>query len=122
MKMSNIANQLVAVVATLLGFVTHDALTRHAVGPATIVASSTPEAVVDPFITRSVNLEGLPAGWLADSSRAERAGQPRPVIRISGAPAATRPNSRFANIRFADNRLNKVRVAAPDARSDAFIR
>lgn len=119
-KMSNIANQLVAVVATLLGFVAHDALTERS-APATILASAT-EASVDPVVTRSVNLEGLSADWLSDTPRAERAIQLRPAMRVSSATAAARPGPHHVEAEFADIRINHARVAAPGARSDAFIR
>ena len=119
-KMSNIANQLVAVVATLLGFVAHDTLTERS-APETVVASAV-DVSVDPIVTRSVNLEGLSADWLAASPRAERATQLRPVMRISPPTAAARTDAYDVNVVFADIRINHVRVAAPGQRTDAFIR
>ena len=119
-EMSNIANQLVAVGATLLGFVAHDALTERG-APATVVASAT-EASVDPIVTRSVNLEGLSIDWLAETPRAERAAQLRPVISVSAATIAARPDPRRANAVLAGIRINHVRVAAPGIRGGAFIR
>lgn len=118
--MSNIANQLIAVVATLLGFVAHDALTQRS-APATIVASAV-EVAVDPVVTRSVNLEGLSSEWLSDTPRAERAAQLRPAMRVSDATTAARPDLHHVAVEFADVRVNDARVAAPGARTDAFVR
>jgi hypothetical protein len=118
-KMSNVANQLVAVVATLLGFVAHDALTQHE-APATLVVSAT-EAAVDPVVTRSLNLEGLSAEWLSETPRAERAAQIRPVMRAAAAPV-TRIDPHHGDAQFADIRINDARVAAPGAHANAFIR
>lgn len=118
--MSNIANQLVAVGATLLGFVVHDALTERG-APVALVTGAT-EAAVDPVVTRSLDLRGLSADWLAETPRAERAAQLRPEIRISRATAAARPDSRRSDAEFADIRINHARVAAPGLRSAVFIR
>lgn len=118
--MSNIANQLIAVVATLLGFVAHDALTERN-APATVVASSTVSAT-DPVVTRSINLEGLSSDWLDASRRAERAGQPRPVMALSAGTAAAMPNSDHATTVLADVRINNARIAAPGERTDSFLR
>lgn len=119
-KMSNIANQLVAVVATLLGFVAHDALTNRS-APVTVVASAT-EALIDPVVTRAVNFEGISADWLNETARAERAAQPHPLMHVSAAAAAPRVDPHNVNTEFADIRINRARVAAPGARNDAFIR
>jgi hypothetical protein len=120
-KMSNIANQLIAVVATLLGFVAHDALSgRNA--PQTAVVASAAEIVIDPVVTRSIDLDGLRAEWLSGAPRAERVPQLRPAARASSATAATRPDPRHADIEFADVRINQVRVAAPGMQAGAFIR
>ena len=116
--MSNIANQLIAVGATLLGFVAHDTLTERG-APATIVASAT-EVAIDPVVTRSIDLQGLSADWLAETPRAERASQLRPMIRVS--LAAARPDPRRTDAVFADIRVNHARVAAPGMRSGAFVR
>jgi hypothetical protein len=116
--MSNIANQLVAVGATLLGFVAHDALTERG-APATVVASAT-EAAIDPVVTRSIDLQALSADWLAETRRAERAAQLRPAMRISRATAAARPDPRNVDAEFAD--IDHARITAPGLRSDAFIR
>lgn len=120
-KMSNIANQLTAVVATLLGFVAHDALNERN-APQTAVVASAPEVVIDPVVTRSVDLEGLPAEWLAGAPRAGRAQQPRPAARVPSATAATRPDPRHTDVQYADVRINQVRVAAPGMQAGAFIR
>ena len=118
--MSNIANQLIAVGATLLGFVAHDTLTERG-APATIVASAT-EVAIDPVVTRSIDLQGLSADWLAETPRVERASQLRPMIRVSLATAAARPDPRRTDAVFADIRVNHARVAAPGMRSGAFVR
>lgn len=119
-KMSNIANQLVAVVATLLGFVAHDALTNRS-APATVVASA-PEALIDPVVTRAVNLEGISADWMNETARAERAAQARPLIRVSVAAVAPRVDPHHVDAEFADIRIKRARVAAPGMRNDAFTR
>jgi hypothetical protein len=118
--MSNIANQLVAVGATLLGFVAHDALTDRA-APATLVASAA-ETSVDPVVTRSIDLQGLSANWLREASRAERPAQLRPAMRVSRATAAARPDPRNDYAELAGIRINHVRVAAPGFRGGAFTR
>jgi hypothetical protein len=118
--MGNIANQLVAVVATLLGFVAHDALTERA-APAMVIASAT-ETAVDPIVTRSVNLDGLSADWLNVTPRAERATQLRPVVQASIATATPRLDPDHVHVEFADIRINHARVAAPGAWNNAFIR
>jgi hypothetical protein len=119
-KMSNIANQLVAVVATLLGFVAHDALTQRST-PVTVVASAT-EATIDPVVTRALNLDGISSDWLNETARAERAAQPRPLMRVSAAAVAPRLDPHHVDAEFADIRINHARVAAPGVRNDAFIR
>jgi hypothetical protein len=118
-KMSNIANQLIAVAATLLGFVAHDALTQRD-APTTVAAFT--QTSVDPIVTRAINLEGLSADWLSETRRAEREGQLRPLLRISGAAAAPRVDPRQVASEFADVHISKARVAAPGGRNDAFIR
>lgn len=118
--MSNIANQLVAVAATLLGFVAHDALTERS-APETVIASAA-DVSVDPIVTRSLNLEGLSVDWLAASPRAERATQLRPAMRLSPPTAAARTDAYNVEVEFADIHINHVRAAAPGQRTDAFIR
>ena len=119
--MSNIANQLIAVAATLLGFVAHDTLVQRSAPAVAIVASAT-EAAVDPIVTRSLNLEAISADWLDDTPRAERAIQPRPLMRVSAAAAAPQVDIHHIDAHFAGVRVNNLRVAAPGAREDAFIR
>jgi hypothetical protein len=111
--MSNIANQLVAVVATLLGFVAHDALTQRST-PVTVVASAT-EATIDPVVTRALNLDGISSDWLNET-------KPRPLMRVSAAAVAPRLDPHHVDAEFADIRINHARVAAPGVRNDAFIR
>jgi hypothetical protein len=113
--MSNIANQLIAVVATLLGFVAHDALTQRN-EPTTVVAGFT-QPTIDPVVTRAINLQGLSADWMLETPRAEREAQRRPLLRSSAVTAAPQVEPEFAGAR-----VNTARVAAPGARNDAFIR
>ena len=56
--MSNVANQVVAVVATLLGFLAHDLLseTRMTANPTSTTVAA---ADIDPVVTRSVDLGDL---------------------------------------------------------------
>jgi hypothetical protein len=117
--MSNIANQLIAVVATLLGFVAHDALTQRN-APTTVVAGLS-QANIDPVVTRAINLEALSAEWLSETPRAERQAQPRPLLQASAATAPQVDPQRI-DAEFADVRINNARVAAPGAHNDAFIR
>ena len=119
--MSNIANQLIAVMATLLGFVAHDALTQRRV-PATAVVASATDVAIDPVVTRSLNLEAISADWLHDTPRLERLIQPRPAMRISAAAVAPQVDSQQVDAELADIRINDARVAGPGERNDAFIR
>lgn len=57
--MSNIGNQVVAVVATLLGFITHDFLTETKPVANTTANVIVAAADVDPMVTRSVDMETL---------------------------------------------------------------
>ena len=56
--MSNVANQVVAVVATLLGFLAHDLLSeiRTTANPTSTTVAA---ADIDPVVTRSVDLGDL---------------------------------------------------------------
>lgn len=118
--MSNIANQLVAVVATLLGFVTHDLLTeRQATPPVTSIAA---DIALDPVVTRSIDLDGLPLSWTVESLRAERVAQESPVQHVSASTSATGSDLRHVTPAFADSHLNHARIAAPEGRADRFLR
>ena len=113
MKMSNIANQMMAIAATLLGFVAHDALTERS-APATSVASAV-QSDVDPVVTRAIDLDAISADWLNASPRAERAAQPSPAMPMSEGTAAARIDPFATETEFADVRANDMRVA-PDSR------
>ncbi|MBX9454535.1 MAG: hypothetical protein KL863_00130 [Rhizobium sp.] len=114
--MSNIANQLVAVVATLLGFVTHDLLTER---QATSIAA---DIALDPVVTRSIDLDGLSLSWTMESLRAERVAQESPVQHVSASTSATGSDLRHVTPAFADSHLNHARIAAPEGRADRFLR
>lgn len=119
--MSNIANQIMAVAATLLGFVAHDALSERS-APAAVVANAV-QANVDPIVTRAIDLDGISADWMNDSPRAERAAQPSPIMPMSEGTAAARIDPFAVETEFADVRANNVE-AAPDSRmiDAAFLR
>ena len=119
--MSNIANQMVAVAATLLGFVAHDALTERS-APATLVASAV-QSDVDPVVTRAIDLDAISADWLNDSPRAERAAQQSPAMPMSEGTAAARSNPSAIETEFADVRVNNVESARDSRTIDAaFLR
>ena len=65
--MSNIANQLVAVTATLLGFVAHDVLTERQATEAAAARVEIAQAI-DPVITRSIDLDRMTPGRVLDIS------------------------------------------------------
>lgn len=112
--MSNIANQMVAVAATLLGFVAHDALSER--GAPTISVASAVQSDVDPVVTRAIDLDAISADWLNDSPRAERAAQPSPSMPMSEGTAAARIDPFAVETEFADVRVNTVE-SAPDSRT-----
>jgi hypothetical protein len=122
MKMSSIANQLVAVVATLLGFIAHDALTERSSTPATLVASAA-DSSVDPIVTRAIDLDGISSEWLNASARAERNAQARPAMHQSAAAGAARAEVRQIQVEFANVRVNDAHFAT-DAQKPAkgFLR
>lgn len=121
--MSNIANQLVAVVATLLGFVAHDILSGRNAAP-TVVATAALSAPVDPIVTRSVDLEVSPRDWLAVSMRAEREALRAPAARMPASTlAAARPDPCDDETELAGIRVNEARSVAPAISADAaFLR
>ena len=121
--MSNIANQLIAVVATLLGFVAHDILSERNVAPS-VIANAALSAPHDPTTTRSIDLEGSPRDWLAVSMRAERGALRAPAARMPpGTLAAARPDPYDDETELAGIRVNDARSIAPAVSADAaFLR
>lgn len=119
--MSNIANQIMAVAATLLGFIAHDALTERD-APSTLVASAV-QSDVDPVVTRAIDLDKISADWLNESPRAERAAQPSPAMPVSEGTSAARIDPSVIETEFADVRVN-TDESAPDSRAigSGFLR
>ena len=119
--MRNIANQIMAIAATLLGFIAHDVLSERS-APATLVASAM-QANVDPVVTRTIDLDGIPTDWMNESPRAERAAQPGPAISMSSGTAAARIDPFAIETEFANVRVNNVESAPDSRRIDAaFLR
>ncbi|MCB1444465.1 MAG: hypothetical protein KDJ87_01365 [Rhizobiaceae bacterium] len=116
--MSNIANQIVAVAATLLGFIAHDLLAES--DPAArSVANASLSVAADPVVTRSVDIDGLSQDWLAESPRAERELPSAPSIRFSGRTAAAMPHPvRAARDMIAGVRINDASFADFGQRAD----
>lgn len=100
MTMSSIANQMMAVAATLMGFVAHDALTDRTAAPATQVAGIV-QGDIHAAKTRAIDLDVLSADWLDPSPRAERAFQPRPTMPVSSPTAAARTDPSDVEPEFA---------------------
>jgi hypothetical protein len=92
-QMSNIGNQVVAVVATLLGFIAHDFLSEAKTIPTVNTDMVVAAANVDPIVTRSVNMESLSVE-LAETAAIAPAAMP-------GAPA-NRVTVRSAAVKFDD--------------------
>jgi hypothetical protein len=117
MKMSNIANQLVAVVATLLGFVAHDVLSeRQVVDAATNVALAD---AIDPIVTRSVDLAGSSVEHFLDmSTRAERVALSAPTSRLTAGTAPAHLDRNEVETSFADISVNAARSIAPLQQAD----
>jgi len=111
--MSNIANQLVAVVATLLGFVAHDVLTeRQAVDTPAATVEIAPG--IDPVVTRSIDLDGLSITDGFDlSMRAQAGAQRAPAARLSAATAPARGDVATTETELALLRANSARSVAP---------
>lgn len=92
--MSNIGNQIVAVVATLLGFVAHDFLSEAktvSTNDANIVVAA---ATIDPIVTRSVNMESLSVEIVETAAIAPAA--------MPSAPASS-VTIRTASVKFDDS-------------------
>lgn len=107
--MSNIANQLIAVVATLSGFVAHDLLSQRS-APATLATVPTVSASLDTMTTRAISLDGLSVGdWLAASPRAERPALALPAATQARATDSGRPIPYETDIDFAQARVNDLR-------------
>ncbi len=121
--MSNIANQLIAVVATLSGFVAHDLLSQRS-APATLATVPTVSASLDTMTTRAISLDGLSVGdWLAASPRAERPAFALPAAAQGRATDSGRPIPYETDIGFADARVNDLRFDDPGRRVEpAFLR
>lgn len=110
--MGNVANQLVAVAATLLGFVAHDVLSERN-GGATAPASVSVAAAVDTVVTRGIPLEVMPVEeWLTVSPRTSHDVLRAPVARIPGGTAAARP-ARQGKRSLAGVRVNELSDAPP---------
>jgi hypothetical protein len=111
--MSNIANQLVAVAATLLGFVAHDALSERQ-ATETAAANIAVTQAIAPVVTRSIDLDGISFGnTLEISARAEREGLRAPAPRVSAATAPAHLEVATAETELADIRSNSARSVAP---------
>jgi hypothetical protein len=92
-QMSNIGNQVVAVVATLLGFIAHDFLSETNTVPAIDTNMVVAAANVDPVVTRSVNMESLSVEFVETVAVAPAA--------MPGAPASGH-TIRTAAVKFDD--------------------
>lgn len=120
--MSNIANQLVAVAATLAGFVAHDLLTQHT--PAPVDTIPTLAAAIDPITTRAIALDDLSVSdWLSASLRAEREALRAPGAAPTLATGPARPGAHAMQARIADARANDLRFDDSGRRNEtAFLR
>jgi hypothetical protein len=111
--MSNIANQVIAVAATLLGFVAHDVLSDRN-QPAPMVASATIPTGIDPVVTRSVEVAGVDTGaWMLVSPSIGRAAIKAPPAPDAQATVATRPRLAAHATDVARLRLDDIRLEAP---------
>jgi len=116
--MSNIANQLVAVAATLLGFVAHDALTERQATVNAAVELAMVEAI-DPVVTRSIDLDGVSLADLSEPTmRAGRETLQAPASRLSAATAPARVDVATSETELADIRVNRARSVAPAQQAD----
>jgi hypothetical protein len=91
--MSNIGNQVVAVVATLLGFIAHDFLSEAKTVATVDTNMVVAAADVDPIVTRSVSMESLSIQSVESVAIAPAA--------MPGAPA-NRGTIRTAAVKFDD--------------------
>lgn len=120
--MSNVANQVVAVAATLLGFVAHDLLSDDkSVAPQDIAAATIP--VADPIVTRSVKMD-LSEIHLASFAAPGNLQPAAPVISASGrTPAVKSDDFSSALLTFAGARSNVADAARRlDPASSAYLR
>jgi hypothetical protein len=116
--MSNIANQLVAVTATLLGFIAHDVLTERQAAEDVAAGIDIAQAI-DPVVTRSIDLGGATLGREFDVSR-RNLGEivPAPATRVSTATAAARLDTASTGAELADIRIHAARSMAPVQQAD----
>lgn len=115
--MSNIANQLVAVVATLMGFVAHDVLSERQ-APDTAATNVAMVEAIDPIVTRSIDLDGVSADHFLDMSKsAEREAQRAPASRVTAA-APVREDVAATATEVAGISINDARSMAPAQQAD----
>ncbi|UVC07750.1 hypothetical protein IHQ71_21550 [Rhizobium sp. TH2] len=88
--MSNIGNQIVAVVATLSGFVAHDFLSEAKTVSTTDTNIVVAAANVDPIVTRSVNLESLSVKFIETAAIAPAAMPAAPASGVTIRTAAVK--------------------------------
>jgi hypothetical protein len=116
--MSNIANQLVAVTATLLGFVAHDVLTERQATEAAAARVEIAQAI-DPVITRSIDLDRMTPGRVLDISMHNvRETVPAPAARVSAATAPARVDTASTGAELAGIRIHAARAIAPVQHTD----
>jgi hypothetical protein len=102
--MSNIGNQVVAVVATLLGFIAHDYLSDARTIPAVNTNMIVAAADVDPIVTRSVNMESLSLQSI-ESTAVAPATMPAPASSVTARTSAVK----FDDVESAFASINNVR-------------
>jgi hypothetical protein len=88
--MSNIGNQIVAVAATLLGFVAHDFLSEAKTVSTNDTNVVVAAANVDPIVTRSVNMESLSVEFVETAAIAPAAMPKAPASRVTMRTAAVK--------------------------------
>lgn len=114
-KMSNIGNQVVAVVATLLGFIAHDFLTEARPIANTSANVIVAAADIDPVVTRSVDMEGLSLETNASHAAAPAAMPQAPAAAMTERTAAVKFED--ADIAFAGmddvREIGAIRSIAP---------
>jgi len=103
--MSNIGNQVVAIAATLLGFVAHDYLSEAKTIPALHTNRIVAAADVDPIVTRSLNMGDLSLQSIESAAVAPAA---RPHAPTSGITVRTAV-VKFDDVESAFVSINDVR-------------
>ena len=122
--MSNIGNQIVAVVATLLGFIAHDYLSEAKTIPALNTNMIVAAADLDPIVTRSVNMEGLSLQSVESAAVAPVAKPNAPASSVTVRTAAVK----FDDVESAFASINNVRsigmpvVTSISSRDAGYIR